>query len=140
VASGRVEGLGGGFEEAVKLLVEASRKLREALALLRGREVAQLIAFYNQYRGCSLEYTWARNPKGKRYWYWYLKCPDAPVKSHYLGRDPEPFKATLEAARTVAEAFNRLPALESLAGELEQAAQKLSLGVMKAPKAPGGGQ
>jgi hypothetical protein len=120
---------GPGFEVASRLLIEASRRLREALELLSRPEVAQLVEYYNQYRGCSPEYTWVRNPAGVKYWYWYLKCPDRFIKSIYMGKSIGPYKARLEAARVVADATRRLiPALESIAGELEQAANKLALG------------
>jgi hypothetical protein len=120
---------GPGFEAASRILVEASRKLREALELLSRPEVAGLVEFYNQYRGCSPEYTWVRNPAGTKYWYWYLKCPNRFIKSIYMGKSIEPYKVRLEAARVVADATRRLiPALESIAGELEQVANKLVLG------------
>ena len=118
-----------GFEVASKLLLEASKKLREALELLERPEVQSLVEFYNQYRGCSPEYTWVKNPAGTKYYYWYLKCPDKAIKSIYMGKNIGVFKAKLEAARVVAEATKRLiPALETLAGELEAVARKLELG------------
>jgi hypothetical protein len=120
---------GPGFENAAKLIAEASRKLREVLELLSMPEVAQLVEFYNQYKGCSPEYTWVKNPAGVKYWYWYLKCPDRFIKSIYMGKSLGPYNVRLEAARTVADATKRLiPALESIAGVLEAAAQKLMLG------------
>jgi len=120
---------GPSFEAASKLLQEASRKLREALELLSRPEVAQLVDYYNQYRGCSPEYTWVKNPAGTKYWYWYLKCPDRFIKSIYMGKSLGPFNTRLEVARIVADAAKRLiPALESIAGELEAAAQKLVAG------------
>jgi len=126
-----------GFEVASKLLLEASKKIREALELLERPEIQSLVEFYNQYRGCSPEYTWVKNPAGTKYYYWYLKCPDKTIKSIYMGKSLGTFKARLEAARAVAEAAKRLiPALESMAGELEQAAQRLTLGELaEAPKA-----
>lgn len=118
-----------GFEVAAKILVEASRKLKEALELLSRPEVQALVEFYNQYRGCSPEYTWVRNPAGTKYWYWYLKCPDRSIKSIYMGKSIGPFNSRLEAARVVADVAKRLvPALERVAGELEAAANKLVLG------------
>jgi hypothetical protein len=120
---------GPSFEAASKLLLEASRKLREALELLSRPEVQSLVDYYNQYRGCSPEYTWVKNPAGTKYWYWYLKCPDRFIKSIYMGKSLGPFNTRLEAARVVADAAKRLlPALESIAGELEAAAQKLVAG------------
>jgi hypothetical protein len=120
---------GPSFESASRLVLEASRKLREALELLSRPEVAQLVEYYNQYRGCSPEYTWVKNPAGVKYWYWYLKCPDRFIKSIYMGKSLGTFNTRLEAARVVADATRRLiPALESIAGELEQAANKLVLG------------
>jgi hypothetical protein len=120
---------GPSFESAAKTLEEASRKLREALELLSKPEVAQLVDYYNQYRGCSPEYTWVRNSAGTKYWYWYLKCPDRFIKSIYMGKSLGPFNTRLEATRVVADAAKRLiPALESIAGELEAAASKLTLG------------
>jgi hypothetical protein len=117
------------FESAAKILVEASRRLREALELLSRPEVQALVDYYNQYKGCSPEYTWVRNPAGTKYWYWYLKCPDRFIKSIYMGKSIGPYKARLEVARLVADATKRLiPALESIAGELEAAANKLVLG------------
>jgi hypothetical protein len=125
-----------GFEAASKLLLEAARKVREALEILSRPEIQSLVEFYNQYRGCSPEYTWVKNPAGTKYWYWYLKCPDKAIKSIYMGKSLGAFNTRLEAARTVAEATKRLiPALESMAGELEQAAQRLTLGELaEAPK------
>jgi hypothetical protein len=126
---------GPSFESAAKSLEEASRKLREALELLSKPEVAQLVDYYNQYRGCSPEYTWVRNPAGTKYWYWYLKCPDRFIKSIYMGKSLGPFNTRLEAARVVADATKRLiPALESVAGELEAAARKLTLGELAEAK------
>jgi len=127
---------GPSFEAASKLLQEASKKLREALELLSRPEVAQLVDYYNQYRGCSPEYTWVKNPAGTKYWYWYLKCPDRFIKSIYMGKSLGAFNTRLEVARVVADAAKRLlPALESIAGELEAAAQKLTLGELaEAPK------
>jgi hypothetical protein len=126
-----------GFEVASKLLLEASKKVREALELLESPEVQSLVEFYNQYRGCSPEYTWVKNPAGTKYYYWYLKCPDKVIKSIYMGKNIGEFKLKLEVARAVAEATKRLiPALEGIAGELEQAAQRLTLGELaEAPKA-----
>jgi len=128
---------GPSFEAAARLLAEASKKLREALELLSMPEVAQLAEFYNQYRGCSPEYTWVKNPAGTKYYYWYLKCPDRFIKSIYMGKSIGVFKTKLEAARAVAEAAKRLiPALESMAGELEATANKLELGEQaEAPEA-----
>jgi hypothetical protein len=119
---------GPSFESASRLVAEASKRLREALELLSRPEVQSLVEFYNQYRGCSPEYTWVRNPAGVKYWYWYLKCPDRFIKSIYMGKSIGPYKARLEAARAVAEASKHLEALKALAGELEQAANKLVLG------------
>jgi len=126
---------GPSFEAASKLLQEASRKLREVLELLSRPEVASLVEFYNQYRGCSPEYTWVRNPAGVKYWYWYLKCPDRFIKSIYMGKSLGAFNTRLEAARVVADAAKRLiPALESIAGELEAVARKLELGELAEAK------
>jgi hypothetical protein len=120
---------GPSFESAARLLAEASRKLREAVELLSRPEVQSLVEFYNQYRGCSPEYTWVKNPAGTKYWYWYLKCPDRFIKSIYMGKSIGGFKSKLEAARVVADIARRLvPALEGIAGELEAAASKLVLG------------
>jgi hypothetical protein len=125
---------GPSFESAAKTLEEASRKLREVLELLSKPEVASLVEFYNQYRGCSPEYTWVKNPAGTKYWYWYLKCPDKAIKSIYMGKSIELYNARLEAARAVAEATKHLETLEAIAGELEAAARKLELGELAEAK------
>jgi hypothetical protein len=118
------------FESAAKLIAEASKKLKEALELLSRPEVQSLVDFYNQYRGCSPEYTWVKNPAGTKYWYWYLKCPDKVIKSIYMGKSLGFYEVRLEAARIVAEVYSRLSRLDlgGVVGELELATQKLSLG------------
>ncbi len=130
------------FEAAAKLLEEAARKLREVSELLSRAEVQQLVAFYEQHRGCSEEYTWVKNPAGTKYYYWYLKCPDKPVSSIYLGPEGsskiEWYRRVKGAARAAAKAVEvlregRAYRLQYAAELLEEAAAKL-LGREEAPK------
>jgi hypothetical protein len=117
------------FESAAKLLLELSRKLKEVSELLTRAEVVQLIEFYEQHKRCSTEYTWVLNPVGKKYYYWYLKCPSGAIKSIYLGKSPGFYEARMAAARVVAEVHSKLSGLDlrAMAEELENAAAKLGL-------------
>jgi hypothetical protein len=117
------------FESAAKLLLELSRKLKEVSELLTRAEIVQLVDFYEQHKRCSTEYTWVLNPIGKKYWYWYLKCPSGYIKSIYLGKSPGFYEARMAAARVVAEVHRKLSGLDlrGMAEELEEAAKKLGL-------------
>jgi hypothetical protein len=117
------------FESAAKLLLELSRKLKEVSELLTRAEIVQLVEFYEQHKRCSTEYTWVLNPIGKKYWYWYLKCPSGYIKSIYLGKNPGFYEARMAAARAVTEVHSKLSKLDlrGMAEELESAATKLGL-------------
>ena len=117
------------FESAAKLLLELSRKLKEVSELLTRAEIVQLVEFYEQHKRCSTEYTWVLNPIGKKYWYWYLKCPSGYIKSIYLGKNPGFYEARMAAARAVAEVHSKLSKLDlrGMAEELEEATKKLGL-------------
>ena len=117
------------FESAAKLLFELSKKLKEVSELLTRAEIQQLIEFYEQHKRCSTEYTWVLNPVGKKYWYWYLKCPSGMIKSVYLGKSPGLYEAKMAAARATTEVYYKLSGLDlrGMAEELEEAAKKLGL-------------
>jgi hypothetical protein len=115
------------IEAAAKIIAEAAKKLREVSELLSRTEIWQLIEYYEQHKGCSETYTWVANKTGTKYWYWYLKCPNKTPSSIYLGKSPEGYRARIDAARVVAEAFYRLgrTGLRELAEELAVAAKTL---------------
>jgi hypothetical protein len=117
------------FESAAKLLLELAKRLREVSELLSRAEIAELIAFYEQHKRCSTEYTWVLNQVGAKYYYWYLKCPSGMIKSIYLGKSPGFYEARMAAARAVIEAHSKLAKLDlrDVAEELEDAAKKLGL-------------
>jgi len=130
------------FEAAAKLLEEAARRLKEASELLSRAEVQQLVAFYEQHRGCSEEYTWVKNPAGVKYYYWYLKCPNKPVSSIYLGPEGSPriewYRRVKGAARAVAKAVEVLregrPQRLLYAAELLEEAARALRGEVEQPK------
>jgi hypothetical protein len=104
-------------------LCSAVRVLRRELVsiaeLARRSGLLELADLYEDLKNCSEELTFVRNKRGKRYYYYYLKCKGKKTKSIYVGKSPEGYNQVKRAARLAHELKTRLEAVEVALRELE---------------------
>ena len=89
-----------------------------------------------------MELKGVKNPAGTKYYYWYLKCPNKPISSIYLGPEGsgkvEWYRRVKGVARSVAKAVEVLregrPQRLLYAAELLEEAARALRGEVEQPK------
>jgi hypothetical protein len=107
-----LKGVDKSIESVEKLLSQLSIVLNEVVK--ESLPLRRLVEEYEKLKGCFEEETWVRNKIGKEYYYWYIKCPDGPVKSIYLGRSSGALNTIKKAGVSAKELLDNITAVKKM--------------------------